>query len=89
MKVTEDLLPGPVADVTSHTISLTAVLSPTHNMASASLPTIGSTCAELGHPLDPYPKEQKMAPLGTYINADPNAKQEETIKARNVRKHLE
>ena len=59
MKVTEDLLPGPVADASSLLLSQAAVLHLAHNVASVAVPTIGSACAAPEHPLDPHQKSKR------------------------------
>ena len=87
VKVTQDLLPGPVADAASPILSLAAALHPLHSVVSEAVPAISDVCATPGHPLDPSPKWQNMVTSGTAINQDPNTEEEGTnIKVRRVRK---
>ena len=89
LKVTEDILPGPVADVASSIVCKVATLPPEHNVATTVIPTIGNVGATPEHPLYSHPEEQKMVTLGTDINPESNKEEEGTsIKARKVRKHF-
>ena len=87
MKVTEYLLQGSVADVTSNIPFQAAALPVAHNVASVTITAISSTCAALGQPLDPHPEDHKMLTPGTGSNADCSTEEEGTnIRARKVRK---
>ena len=63
-----------VEDVALCTLTQGVALPLVHNVESVAIPTIGSTCAAPGNPLDPHPEEQKMVLMLMHRRKEPISK---------------
>ena len=78
MKVTDNLPPRPVPDVASPILSLAATLPLAQSVTSVATKPLAVQMTPV-HSLDTQAEKQKMVPLSTSIDPDPQKRGEEPI----------